>query len=354
MPSQTTHCSAPAKLILSGEHAVLYHCPALSASINLRTYCRCHFHPSPHFSITIKLVNFNYQASYHEADYLHQATLIEARYQDYQRGALTISSVLTKPEDLILITLYLFAQQRPFKDGSWQIEIDSEIPLGRGLGSSASVIVSLLLCLNKQQGHRTAPSLSQDELLTLAQQIESRQHGKSSGLDPATILFGGTVRYRMQHPIEPLPSLDLNQLSAWLIDTGKPASSTGDTVNWVKHHHADNTELWQAFSKISTQITHAIDSLHWPLLHQSIKDNHQLLMKIGVVPDKTAEFVTHLEQRYSASVKICGAGSIAGHSAGILLCISEQNPLALCREWGYPLYPLEFDSEGGICSEQDN
>ena len=78
-----TYCSVPAKLILSGEHAVLYQCPALSMAINLHTDCRAEYQKKSPPSLTVELSNFNQTFHHSFAEYRQQATQIEQRYQQF-------------------------------------------------------------------------------------------------------------------------------------------------------------------------------------------------------------------------------------------------------------------------------
>jgi len=337
-----SHCSAPAKLIISGEHAVIYGCPALSTAINFRSHCECDFQTADISSFTIHLKNFDLKVFMTEAELNNRALEIEQNYQAYLETKQLITDVLSKPEDLVICCLHHFAGQQPLKTGNWQIEIDSEIPIGRGLGSSASVIISLLLNLYKQ--HKLQADYEQ--VLALAKTVESRQHGKSSGLDPATILAGGNRRYQLDTPIEAVSQL---KTQAWLIDTGKPQSSTGDAVNQVKQNHANDKSIWQAFSKVSAKISEAIENGDPSQLNSAIKQNQALLEKIGVVPNKIMKFIQQLQDQYNASCKVCGAGSVEGDNAGVVLCLSQQAPDKICTEYGFKYYPIEFDDKGGQC-----
>lgn len=338
---QTT-CSAPAKLILSGEHAVLYQCPALSLAVQLYSQCQCQHQADKPNNISIELTDFQQQLSFPNQDWQTLAQQIEQRYQQFLDGQLAIHQVLQNPVDLVLVTLLHFQQEHTIAKGSWHFKIQSNIPIGRGLGSSASIIVSLLKALYKQ--HQIESDLEQQ--LALAKKIESRQHGKSSGIDPATILHGGLLEYRLE---QPLIKHTVQAIPAWLIDTGAPQSSTGQAVSSVEKHFAHHAELWQAFSNTAQQIILAWQNQDSEQFLQQIEYNQQLLNQIGVVPEKVQQFITELQQNYSASAKICGSGAVQGDSAGVILCFSEQPPKALCEQYGYSYQAINIDLEGATC-----
>jgi len=337
-----TLCTVPAKLILSGEHAVLYQCPALSMAINLHTHCWTTFQKNTASTLTIELCDFNQTHTLSLTEFHQQAVQIEQRYQAFLQGEATIQTVLTHPIELILCTLYHFEQAFSINTGSWRFKIRSETPIGRGLGSSAAVILSLLSSLIKQ--HQL--SVSSAGLLTFAQQIEAYQHGQSSGIDPATMIYAGLLQYQIDQPIQPIISPPLN---AWLIDTGKPESATGECVVAVKSQHQNNTELWQEFRNTTQAITTAIQQNDPQKLQQGIRQNHQLLIQIGVVPKHIQTFITALQTQYHAAAKICGAGSISGNRAGVILCLSDTPPLELCERYGYNCHPIALQSQGLRC-----
>lgn len=338
-----TLCSVPAKLILSGEHAVLYQCPALSMAIDLPTHCQCEYTPSTLFSVTIELVNFGQKHCFPYEIWQKMCIEMECRYLLFQQQSAAIQSVLTKPIDLILITLFHFEELCPLKLGDWQFKIHSEAYIGRGLGSSAAVILSLLASLIKHHNF----NLSDDALLALARRIECRQHGKSSGIDPATLIYGGLLQYQSNLPIQRVNSQKLN---AWLIDTGKPLSTTGQCVEQVRQEWADNKTCWKGFKKVTRKLVEAWSEKDSLKLKKWVRKNQQLLFKLGVVPAKVQSFIDQLESQYHAAAKICGAGSVSGDNAGMVLCISENPPYALCETYGYKCLPLRLQTKGIECS----
>lgn len=338
-----TLCSAPAKLILSGEHAVLYQCPALSMAIDLPTRCECEFIAGSLFSITIELVNYQQKLCFPYERWQKLCIESESRYRLFEQRLSAIQTVLTRPVDLILTTLFHFEELRPLKQGEWHIKIDSDAYIGRGLGSSAAVILSVLASLIKH--HNLTPS--KDTLLALAQRIECRQHGKSSGIDPATLIYGGLLQYQSTLPIQRVNAENLN---AWLIDTGKPLSSTGQCVEWVRLQWAEHKTIWKNFKKVTQKMVVAWVEEDVHAFKQSIQENQKLLVKLGVVPHKVQYFIERLEADYSAVAKVCGAGSISGDNAGVVLCLSEQAPYELCALYGYECQALRLQTHGIECT----
>lgn len=348
-PSKLTFsCSAPAKLILSGEHSVLYHCPALSIALPLFSHCQAEFSVNQNCTLEthfqIDLDDFGRSQYFSHTEWLARFEQIEARYKQFLANQLSIDQVLSHPEDLIICCIGIFNQQFPLTSGYWELSISSEIPVGRGLGSSASIILGVLYALiqslDKQPEHNT--------ILDLAKTIESRQHGKSSGLDPITIQQGGLIEYRMNKPQK---SHSFKDLSGWLIDTGKPLSTTGEAVLQVRNNFQDDAELWQQFNSTTSSMLNGLAARNLAQIQQAITHNQSLLEKIGVVPDVVAEFIAKLTQKFNGVAKVCGSGAVKGDAAGVVLFLSDSEPKSLCEEYGYSYQAISIETLGVRCRD---
>jgi len=337
-----TLCSVPAKLILSGEHAVLYDCPALSMAVKLYTQIECHFKPSATHSVTIELTDFKQKHCFPNRVWQNLAMGLESRYQQFLNNNTAIQSVLNQPVDLIIATLHHFDHFHTMKPGEWTFKIHSEVPIGRGLGSSAAVIVGVLSNLI----HHHDLDISKETLLALARKIESRQHGQSSGIDPATIIYGGLLEFHAKHITRQHKA---HEFKGWLIDTGSPESTTGQAVAHVKQHFADDRDIWNAFKETIQEIIQAWSLQNSQALYKGIRQNQALLEQIGVVPDEVKGFIKQLSIDYQAVAKVCGSGSTKGNHAGILLCFSEKEPTALCAKYGYSCQAISVAYQGALC-----
>ena len=356
-------CKAPAKLILSGEHSVLYNSPALSVAIPIYSTCESvltQTDASQPCLFNIELPNYQQTIQLNRSQINILGSEIKARYQQFLKAEKQITKVLTKSTDLFVIALYLFQEKHALKHGDWKFKIQSDIPTGRGLGSSASVIVSFLQSLYQQ--HNMV--IDKPELLAFAQKVENFQHGHSSGLDPATIINGGLIHYKEGRVIS---TSRAPNMKAWLVDSGKSSNSTGDVVLHVKQQHAENTELWNKFTHCSDDILNTINKKELDALPQLINYNQSLLNQIGVVPKPITDFIMQLNNSSPAlAAKVCGAGSINGKTAGVLIVIpqehAEQNShfdvestlTNLCNQYGYTVSTITLDNRGTFCEVNHN
>lgn len=344
------HCQTPAKIILSGEHAVLYGAPALSMAIDFPTHCHLSFHPSEPGDqpfVEIELTDYRQKHALPFKTWQNRVLNIESRFSLYEKNAISIHRVLQHPIDFILVALQQFHNAYRLKSGHWRIKIEGHALMGRGLGSSASVVVGILQGLFSH--HQLA--FSDADLLWLAQQVESRQHGASSGIDPTTVLKGGLLRYQQG---KPLRRIEIPQFNAWLIDTGKPASTTGQAVSLVQQNHHHKSDIWEAFTQTTQAIEHAWACQESEQLIAGIRDNQRLLEVLGVVPDRVKQFMAELEEDPAVAAKVCGAGSVQGDRAGMLLCLAPKKPEALCHRYGYDLHPLQLSNTGSQCEIVSN
>ncbi|GAB6034562.1 mevalonate kinase family protein [Galenea microaerophila] len=339
------HCTAPAKLLITGEHAVLNGIPALSLAINLHSHTQLQHQPQTPDSLLIELKDFQQLYEFPFPLWEKLAIEAEARYQNFLNHHLPIQAVLKTPVDLVLLLFYHFHQHHPLKKGCWKLSLNSEIWQGRGLGSSASIIVSLLSALNEAHGK----PLSLVNLKQLAQTIESRQHGHASGVDTTTVILGGLIQYQWVDGVAQIETLPQRPLQGYLIDTGKPKSTTGECVEHVRQHFPQTDPIWQQFRAVSEKMIQAWLASSSKQLKNQIRENQALLERIGVVPSRVAHFIETLHQDEHTAAKVCGAGSLKGEHAGVVLCLAPEPPKALCEHYGYRWQKIKIAPQGAQC-----
>ncbi|MFI4955102.1 MAG: mevalonate kinase [Gammaproteobacteria bacterium] len=309
--------TTPGKLIISGEHAVLYGSPALAAAID--RYVHVQLLPVDDPVVQFAVAEFQHPLiSIALAELPNKIEELQTHYQEFMQGKRKVNQITAQIYDLPLYTIALFYQYLgiPFSQGL-RFTISGNLPIGYGLGSSAAIIVAILRVLCKFLDRPFSP----EELLPLAVQIENLQHGHSSGLDPSVCLYEGVVLYHQQQ-------IQHRALSPWpgyLINTGQPECSTGECVEQVKIH-AKNQALWDEFSAVTLACDQALQQQNSGMLYAAIKRNHQLLCQLGVVPTRIQELIAEIEQANGAA-KICGAGSVRGDNCGYLLMLTEEENL---------------------------
>jgi mevalonate kinase len=368
--------TAPAKLILCGEHAVVYGQPALSLALDLPTQCLVDFEYAHQPCFTLKLSDYSLEKQLDFNQAWLETQQIEQRFSQFLNNQIPINAVCQTPFDLILLCLSHFNQFHPLQSGHWQIQIQSQAWRGRGLGSSAAVILSLLRGLfyahkinddiNDSKTLSDSKTINDNNaLLRLSQALECYQHGQSSGIDPATLLSKGLIRYQRHQPIV---ALDSSPQSFWLIDTGEPASSTGESVQQVKTDYAQDPTLWHKFADCTEKMQTAWLNHNNHAIAQTLSANQQLLEQIGVVPKPVQDFIARLKSQTAMVAKVCGAGSVRGDKAGVVLAYhpvsnsptnlattpnAEDQLKQLCKLAGYHLQQVNTSTKGVQCELLD-
>jgi len=343
-----TRAVAPGKVIISGEHAVVYGQPALAAALGIFSKCEvesCEVKSLSAQSVPLKirLPQFNLEKNTSTAEIGVRHQELCSRYANFQQGRIGIREVLEGPMDLIEFCLgEVLASFNEVPKKGLQLTVSSDVPMGCGLGSSASVVMATIVALLRQLDIPT----SNERIFEIAQRIENLQHGKSSGVDLFVSQNGGAVCYRksINGAAAQFEILEIDFLRATLVNTGVAESSTGQSVSAVASRFADS-EIWNSFGVVTAQIKRAIKQRNVALLRTLISDNQRLLCEIGVVPKRVQQFIVELEQLGMVG-KVTGAGSVAGDRAGMLLVIGEGSVGDLCEKFGYSSFGIEFEANG--------
>lgn len=328
---------APGKLILSGEHSVVYGQPALAMAVN--RYVVATVIPQMFSGISFDLLDFRHEKKFTLQALEHLKNQIKLNYNRFMQGELKIRDVLKKPGDLVQFAFILFFETLKLKLAQGiKIRLQSDIPIGCGMGSSAAAILSIF--------HALASHLriehSADLFFRLGLEAENMQHGYSSGLDLRVSLQGGCL-YVNDGRIYPrtLPSLPL-----YLVNTGTPQNTTGECVTNVAHHFK-KTSLGDDFAAVTNAMDSALQLSQNQEVMRAMTENHNLLSHIGIVPDIVQRFVRDIQQTGGAG-KVCGAGTVTGNSAGIVLVVTENEVAlnALCIRYGYAVIPVLGEPRG--------
>jgi len=357
---------APGKLILSGEHAVVYGYPAIAMAVN--RYVGVEIVPLEFANICFELADLNMKRILSVAE-LEQLNLrIRKNYRQFQCGALGVRDVLREPAELVQFALSLLLEEyvpvlenrfnahnasvSAFMNGlnidasssistrmdGFTIRTHSSIPMGCGMGSSAAMILSVLFAA----AHYLNVSLSAETYLRLALEAENMQHGQSSGFDLYTIFHGGCVyRHGQEMQIRSAPECNF-----YVVNTGTPQSTTGECVAAASSFFKTST-MGDDFATITNAIDSLLQNKSFTALPEMIRANHQLLTKINVVPLKVQQFIHQIEQCGGAA-KICGAGAVRGEHAGMILVLIEDELYLkkLCENEAYSLLPIQCESRG--------
>jgi len=338
MSETLSRVRAPGKLIISGEHSVVYGCPALALAVDKYAESSLEVTNKSKDSVCLEFQNLNYAE---ELPLIHLSKFYERvnrSYQDFLSGNLEIEKVLKKPDELLQYTVCsLLKLFRVHTNFAMKIVTASNIPVGCGMGSSAATISTVVWLLANFLGKKVDSSTCA-KLAALAERV---QHGTTSGLDVQIVQKGGCFYYADSK----LVSRSLPNFPLYIVNTGRPLSSTGETVSYVRRIFS--TTLCSEFTEVTNYLDKAIQDKSKDFTEYYVKENHRLLCHLGVVPPKVQAFIKDLE-KLGAAAKICGAGTVRGDEAGVILVVADSNLAvdAAVKEYGYQFDVLKGDADG--------
>jgi len=330
-----TTALAPGKLILSGEHAVVHGSPALALAVN--RFAKTTVSASTPAHIGFELRNLPYHASMTVGALRQIKRQLKARYQAFSQGEVGIRDVLKLPFELSQYAVSKLLGEHPDHGAGMHVTTESTIPIGCGMGSSAAMIVSMLHAIASYQGL----VFDEERYFQQAVDTENLQHGRSSGLDIRLALRGGCLYYH-QGVCSPRPIPDL---PLYLINTGKPLSSTGECVAKTSALFAADPKRLNAFTRVTDMMEAALNVADMTGFAHAVRENHRLLVELGVVPQRVQDLINALVEAGFAA-KVCGAGAVLGEQAGIVLVVAAEPPTTLCQRLGYRLDVVYAEPRG--------
>jgi len=316
-------CSAPGKVILTGEHFVVYGAKAIAGAINLRAFANASTRDDGVISISSEDMGVS---------------------AEWRGGELIKESKRGVSDRLRPLREALMAVIKKVGGSGLSVRINSQIPRGSGLGSSAAVSVSCVAAGLYAYGYK--PSVS--EIIDLASIAEGIIHYRASGVDLAVSTYGGVISYRRgSHPV----MINIKKpISLLLIDVGTPRR-TGDMVRHVsqlrEQYISVFEKLREAVEEITSECELALVNSRYERLGDLLTINHNLLRAIGV---STKELDNALE--YAIKAGAIGGKLTGGGGGGCVIAIADETEIdnvhkKLMRS--YNVYKVVLPQEGVKC-----
>jgi mevalonate kinase len=274
--------SAPGKIILFGEHAVVYGRPAIAAPLS---------------------------------DVRATATIRSTRSGGVILTApdlgLEQSLVDAKPDEALALTVYqvqLAAGLKSLPD--MRITVSSDIPIAAGLGSGAAITAATTRALAQFLG---LDALSSDEWISdLTYEVEKIHHGTPSGIDNTVVAYERPIYFVRQEPQNLIETFHVQRPLRLLVGDTGISSSTKDVVEdvrrlWQKEPRRFNV-LFDGCGALSEAARQAIQIGDYAEIGRLMNRNHQLLMDMTVSSSELDHLVFIALQSGALGAKMSGGG----------------------------------------------
>ncbi|GKS80382.1 mevalonate kinase [Ligilactobacillus pabuli] len=308
-----------AKIILIGEHSVVYGQPAIALPLTtIQAEARLSFRKD------------------------HQQ-LLRSSYFD---GPLEdLPSQMAGLGHLIKTIL----QQEHQEQVGFTLTIESHLPAERGMGSSAAVAIAIIRCLY-DAFHL---NLTHSQTLRLADISETDTHKNPSGLDAATAASDNPIWLIRGHEPSPLP---INMDAYLLICDSGIKGQTSKAIQLVKSHLAQSPVATQkhlsGLGQLTLQVREQLAQNDVVGLGQSLNQAQQHLKAIGVSTPGLDHLIQLAVQNGALGSKLTGGGC-----GGCFINLAPNRTVAeklatILQEHGitnYWIQPLSPNAGGAAC-----
>ena len=273
-PSPLARGQAPGKIILFGEHAVVYGRPAIAVPVR-QVRARAEIWPAG-------------------------ACLVEAA--DLAR----LIAVAAAPESdpfarIVRLTCEALAKPLP----PWRIRVTSDIPMAAGLGSGAAIAAAMVRAMLAG----FAASLDNAAISALVYEVEKIHHGAPSGIDNTVVVYEQPVWY--VRGASPQPFAVARPIHLLIADTGVASPTriaVGDVRRAREQNKARYESLFDAAEEIARQARAAIESGDIAALGLLMDANQHVLAEMGVSSPELARLIQAARDAGARGAKLSGAG----------------------------------------------
>jgi mevalonate kinase len=273
-----TTAAAPGKIILIGEHAVVYGRPAIAA---------------PVWEVTATAAIIDRTTG--------SGCLLTAPDIDLCAPL----SALGDDQPLALITRLALARLNIPHEPDWAIDVRSTIPIASGLGSGAALSTALVRAIYAHAGQPITPQA----ISTLVFESERLYHGTPSGIDNTVIAHGLPIWFVKGEP--PVPFAPSQALTLVIADSGirAPTKETvGDVRRGWQADPAQYERWFDAIAAIAQAARPAIEAGDARRLGQLFDENQTLLEAIGVSSPPLERLIAAARAAGALGAKLSGGG----------------------------------------------
>jgi mevalonate kinase len=315
---------APAKVILTGEHFVVYGTTAIVSAVNI--YSRATASRKRGATIVTRSGSFEC------------AMPIDTGRCRILKGGDNARTLLEPISQLARTTLSNWAGHSTGLD----LSIDSDIPVGVGLGSSAAVAVSTVAAIARLFRKRCRL----ETIRKRAFESERLIHKIPSGIDQTISTYGGVIAYQKEKPFK---RVTVGRTFPIIIGDSGRRRSTGDIVSGVRALLAERAdmaeEVLRSANMISRKALTALRQGDTRRLGQLMNQNQELLRRIEVSTAELDKMISAACEAGAFGAKLTGAG---GGGSMIALASPDRIPAVVeaIREAGGTPFVANIERRG--------
>jgi len=306
--------SAPGKVILFGEHFVVYGLKAILGSIDRRVTVT---------SMKTDDNNIVVKSS------LGQVSMPSSGSYDQVKVAFRPFTYIAKK----------MIDKFQYNEGL-EVIIESDIPSGVGLGSSSACCVAAAGSISGLFG-----KLTREEIVDLAIESERTIFSDASGADSTVSTFGGVIEYDKEAGFKKIESRSDFHL---VIVNSKETHTTSKVVSKVKRFKEENKQIFSTLCdnelKLIETVHNALKNNDLTVLGKCMSENQKYLEQIGVSNEKLQSMIKVAKETcYGA--KLTGAGG-----GGCIIAITDESNLEKTldnlRKNNYDCFSAKIDFTG--------
>lgn len=277
--------SASAKIILFGEHAVVYGQPAIAVPVSaLRANATVHDDGTPFRIVARDLDN----------------RIIEFDGDD-------------PLAQIVRLTLDAIGREMP----EATLSVRSDIPIASGLGSGAAISAAIVRALCDY----FRVKLSHEDINAIVYDIEKIHHGTPSGIDNTVVVYEQAIYFVRDQPIELIHNhADLRILIA---DTGKKALTkvaVGDVRTLYDENTVETQKILQAIGQIAATGREVMHTGNIAQVGNLMNKNHRLLQELTVSSSELDALVNAALEAGAYGAKLSGGG----RGGNMIALVDEQ------------------------------
>ena len=293
--------SAPAKIILFGEHFVVYGEPAIVLAIDKRAYAKAEFRSDK--KLLIRSSNLNIAGIFENGNFkVEEGNPKEARMK-LEPLKCAVEKVLEISGEKVGLN----------------IEVSSAVPVAAGLGSSAAVASAVAASV----GALLNVKMTKEDVFRISFEAEKIMHGTPSGVDPAISTFGGALLFQMDTGFKPL---DVKADIPLVIGNTGVERLTRVQVSKVRSVRDRYPQIFESMMRTVREIVlRAIEALReggLETLGELMNFNHALLYGVGVSDESLEWLINSARKAGALGAKLTGAGG-----GGCMIALTDKGKL---------------------------